>query len=1056
MTTEQLNNFTVEQLEQAISGYGTIKSVTLRAQLIKSGMMNKSENIHNAVNKIKEVIEAKKAEAEAKKAEHVEEEEEESNTSTPKANIESLDDKKGMNDEDINERVAEIYKTTKAIGRVLLKLKKEGITTDWDHVATIISKINASTPKANIEHLDANDANDVNDANDANDANDVAVVDDVDADDDVDDVAVVKVNPYERYKKERDLSTETLPYRLFGFGGHMYHYTINPCITDDTKCVEVIVPGALSKTKIDIEIFNRVFKDYAIEKLQYQTEEARKEIYDKQPRAHRQPYINDVMMLRVPTELRGIRYLDIDSLKVSNVDELITIVKPIISKLSTLKCYILTFLPEDIDDRIKGVGKYKNNNHAGAGVHTYIIYNPEDIDGNKWNEMTEYLRQTLKGSFDDNPWNSSSINLPFCHKSYTSANYYLNLSLCYPSTIEEIRKRFQDFQFVANALTSKQIDEDKNKQPKFFTVCDGKGLNARIGEIEAIAEGFNGIVIHSTQMGKITGEHLGVVVIASAINSLANEEERDKLSRLIYKKAIKTSKASDNWDITFERAKPTQISVLWNIIKYHKPDYYARVYPQFERKTFQNSSYNIKDFQCDTIETLPQLMEKLSLCVAVNLDGGIIVKNDDGYKVMSRYEFLSIYDTQFTLKMSEEEQEEANKKAIEQHKKKPKGDKTITLANIIKNHNICQQLSAFNDVKVYSDDPKVLSLYIPPALTDINQRLIDRFIRYFMGQVKYTRPLLELFNTIAFKLRHPGVFVPKFFILHGQGHDGKSFLVGAVKEIFNKYGRIVHERDMTEDNFNSWQEDMLFIWMEEVQNIANKNKLEELIKTITTKNTGRRGMHKELTEGCNNAIVGFNTNDDSLSGLCRASEAVKQRLVIIEFNKPTDESKKEVNEISRLSELLKNSKSEAAKSFIFTLYNYFLKQYEIPDDFTTERYDGPEKEVIINQKQIANTSIFENWIIEENDKLVKHGCVKGVPTAYIVISMANESWASKTQNKNITVKWENELIRLGWRKAQNCITGRKERVMLIDLETWNKWLHEREGESVEIDYFIDE
>lgn len=210
-------------------------------------------------------------------------------------------------------------------------------------------------------------------------------------------------------------------------------------------------------------------------------------------------------------------------------------------------------------------------------------------------------------------------------------------------------------------------------------------------------------------------------------------------------------------------------------------------------------------------------MEKLSLCVAINLEGGIIVKNDDGYKVMDRSEFLSIYDTQFTLKMSEEEQEEANKKAEEQHKKKPNGEKSITLANIIKSHNLRQQLSAFNNVTVYSEDPEVLSLYIPPAITDINQALIDRFISYFMRQVKYTRPLIEFFSTVAYKLRHPGVLIPKFFILHGQGHDGKSFLIGAVKEIFNKFGRIVHERDMTEDNFNSWQEDMMLIWMEEVQ-----------------------------------------------------------------------------------------------------------------------------------------------------------------------------------------------------------------------------------------------
>lgn len=972
MTSEKFNNFTAEQLELAANEYGKTNSLTLRARLIREGMMTKQDKLKDIIAEIEKEVEARKA-----KTEEIEEIEE-PNEPAPLADNEPLTDKKDMNTE--------------------------------------------SNITALLEEIEAEREEDKEEDND---------------------------NTFDKFKDEES-SLGTLPNRFFESFGRKFYKSDTQQITENTKCVEVIIPGAKSRTKIELNTFNNVFKAYAIEKLQYQSEEARNEEDKKHPYEHRPPYINDVMMLRVPVELRGIRYLDIDHLNVSNVEQLIETIQPIITKLSALPCYILTFLPEDIDKRIK---------KHDAGAHTYIIYNPENIDDDKWKEITEYLTETLRESFDPNPWKTSSINLPFCHKSYTSANYYLNLPLCYPSTIEDIQQRIQDSQFVANALTSKQIDEDKNKQPKFFTGGNGKGLNARCGEIEAIAEGFKGITIHRTQQGTIKDDHLGVLVIASAINSIANEEERETLSQLIYEKANVTSNASDVWDLTFERAQPTWIGILWKIIKIHNPSYYAETYPQFERKTFQNSEYNIKHFQRDTFETFPQIMEKLSLCVAINLEGGIIVKNDDGYKVMARPEFFSIYDTQFTLKMSEEEQEEANKKAEEQHKKKTDGKKTITLANIIHSHNYCQQLSAFDNVKVYSKNPKVLSLYIPPALTDMNQGLVDRFLRYFMKQVKYTRPLFEFFNTVAFKLRHPDVLVQKFFISHGKGHDGKSFLVGAVKEIFNKFGRIVNEKSMTEDNFDSWQEDMLFIWMEEVQNIAKKNRLEELIKTITTRNTGRRAMHKELREGRNNAIVGFNTNDDSLSGLCRAESTTVSRLVIIEFNEPTPESKKEVNEISALTELLSNSEGEAAKSFIFTLYSYFLKQYEIPEDFNIVRYDGPEKEEIIKEKQIANSSFVEKWIIEENKKLVKKGYIKKVPTAYISTKDARasyKSWIEETQNNRAKVKWEEELKQLGWKEGTNDISGHKERVMMMNWKTWKDWIHEREGESVEISSFIDD
>lgn len=112
---------------------------------------------------------------------------------------------------------------------------------------------------------------------------------------------------------------------------------------------------------------------------------------------------------------------------VSNVDELITNITPIIAKLSTLQCYILSFIPEDINDRIKK--GLEGDPKAGAGVHIYIIYDPKDIKSDKWNEITKYLSETLGESFDEEPWKTPCINLPFVikatHPLITTSIYHL-------------------------------------------------------------------------------------------------------------------------------------------------------------------------------------------------------------------------------------------------------------------------------------------------------------------------------------------------------------------------------------------------------------------------------------------------------------------------------------------------------------------------------------------------------------------------------------------------------------------------------------------------------
>ena len=152
---------------------------------------------------------------------------------------------------------------------------------------------------------------------------------------------------------------------------------------------------------------------------------------------------------------------------------------------------------------------------------------------------------------------------------------------------------------------------------------------------------------------------------------------------------------------------------------------------------------------------------------------------------------------------------------------------------------------------------------------------------------------------------------------------------------------------------------MLMIHMEEAEseNYRNKN-MERVIKRLTTIAGSSRGMYKETESARNQAIVGFNTNQNELYGLVRADQATLSRLVIIEFKpKPKDLNWDEIKD-----------KFINQKDFAYSLYKYLLEDFEIPKTFNTCRYVSIDKDEFISKACHKSKNNVESWLEEANEE----------------------------------------------------------------------------------------
>ena len=614
-----------------------------------------------------------------------------------------------------------------------------------------------------------------------------------------------------------------------------------------------------------------------------------------------------------------------------------------------------------------------------------------------------------------------------------------NLITIRGSEYELTDEMFEKLGFTANDADNNPWDK---QQREFIEIPEGEPLV--VNEMLLTEAFVNMPIIHNYKQPSLFSALIG-------LNALSNdEEERRRIYSTFQQFATLTEKACENFEQKAAEciSKPGNAGCLINLLKLMDSEWFDANYSDLfefetteeetkERETFKNSKYTFEDFQLEQFETLTELLDKLRLCCAINLKGGYIFRTNEGYAMKK----ITEVSADFSFVYSFDADNEDLAKAIKNHEKQPRQTQ-ISLTQILKNQRYINNFEKFNGVAVYSNKSDVLSLWIPPAETNYNLPLVERFVNYYKKRAQHVRPITDLFDTLASKLRNPELFTVKFFIQHGEGHDGKTLLIEMIDDLFGAYSMIGNQKQITKDKFNAWQELMLFTWMEEVEDDYQTKSLSTTIKELTTRKMGRRGMCKELKKGQNKAIVGMNTNRKDLNGLKNCASAVKSRLVIIDYRKNVDELDEEVDSIS--AAILENH-----DEFIYSFYRYLLNDYQISADFNTERYDGPEKAAYFEDVNNLECGMVGRWIKEtwfknptNTNALIKRGTIKKVKAYYIEEVKGNEEYRKYVKESlatnQIKIDWKDELkTKFKWLASR---VGNI-RLIYIDAESFTKFIN---------------
>lgn len=415
--------------------------------------------------------------------------------------------------------------------------------------------------------------------------------------------------------------------------------------------------------------------------------------------------------------------------------------------------------------------------------------------------------------------------------------------------------------------------------------------------------------------------------------------------------------------------------LVW-ILKYHAKNYYncflSKIFMSNNTKFLSSTTTWDKFLTFKQFDTIADLISKISECVAaVGGNEEFVVRKIKKRKLTlvkhSRTEFVSLANVSVKVKTTKEEREEMKDK-----KKKVKEYKCFSVETLVRITEYLDKLPKFEECEIYTSDKKVLSLYQPPRPTNYDSQLIKNWLEFVKSLIEpdYFPALNELFSSISYKLRNPDKFIRKFFVQYGKGNDGKSYLISCLATIFSPFcNHGIKFSQMTKDQFNSWTVKLLLLWMEEVQgNRDNVDvlQLSELVKQVTTPQVSTRPMHHECELSNNIGIIGLNTNQRDLKGLTRADWATKSRLVIIKYQGYKNGDALDFEE--KCNDFIEHS------DFAWSLYYYFMYEYEIPKDFRTNRYDGEEKERFINEankkrKRPVEAFLSDIKFIEENSEV---------------------------------------------------------------------------------------
>ena len=485
---------------------------------------------------------------------------------------------------------------------------------------------------------------------------------------------------------------------------------------------------------------------------------------------------------------------------------------------------------------------------------------------------------------------------------------------------------------------------------------------------DAIVKGFDQSIVVHGDSGCSIDEKLGCFHIISSLYACVNETitKSDVSTSLELIKAnvqFSNNEAESRWENEHLRVLQNENEAKWtNLLKilrvYNEKYFSATIKPLIApKKQFEAGNYTFENYQnqAHTFKTIWEHLNALSKCIAKNnKDGGYIKKTFAGENVVYECITTSHLSKEFKNKMRLPTSEEEKQKMRDQ-KKAVKDYKEYRIIELLEEAEMRGMLMRYNGISLHHTKG-ALWQYRPPRTTKYNKELIEKWLEFMKSRVVYEAPLMEELYAHAYRLRNPDAFNVKFFVHYeAEGNAGKSFLAASLAEIYPNLSNVALKPDqLTEKHCTTFVENLI-VHLEEPQNADEMTSkgFQAAVKQITTPIASVRPLYGKSRQEKSTAIPGMNSNDSNLYGLLRADKATKSRMVIVQF-KPANMDSMEMDKICK--SFLNHSE------FAYSLYKYLKDDIEIPSTFTTERYNGKEKDEIISCLTSMGHSSVRRWL----------------------------------------------------------------------------------------------
>ena len=591
---------------------------------------------------------------------------------------------------------------------------------------------------------------------------------------------------------------------------------------------------------------------------------------------------------------------------------------------------------------------------------------------------------------------------------------------------------------------------------------------------DLIINGFaslpEGVQIHHTQNGEKIVDRISLFSLFTrlfACEKFGIDRERIHAGiKKIQKNGDRISEnAWENWDEQVEKHENEPHENYYSLVeqlKRHHPKYYEEflkpsVPEQLlvelgDHEKFENSEYTLNQFVYDfsdgKFQSTAEMGKKLSFCLAINTyTNGFIARRreDDGNISIKTYnskqirEFMG--DNRFKYDLSEEEKEK-----LRSQKKRVRDSVEISLYEALNKVEYRKLMKQYDGVKLLTDKEGQYQIYRPPN-GKYDEKLINEWLRYMReDRIENPEAFDELLHSHSYRFRHPEVFIEKFFINYGTGGDGKGFMNACFNGVYPKLSNVgCRQEQIEQDMFNSWMSEKLLIWLEEAEtgraNFMDK-KIHTRVKQMSSENSSTRGMHRETEENRNWAIVGMNTNDPTLYGLTRGDDAVKQRLVILKFKKPWNDTK---------AFHVKNHSFTDNPNFSYSLYHYLKFIHEIPAIFNPSRYYGEDKQRIIEELNMLKKTVVEEWLKNHTHlfiekKMRNDGGKLMIASVNQVIESYNE-YVKRGNDRFAPSKVNDTLIKFGFQEKNMKIGNHQSRHWYIGRDKFDELTKKLCGED---------